>query len=106
MQKIIGVTQLQRGFRTVLDEVVKERTPYVLLRGSRPEAALISYEEYLRFQKLDERDRESRQRWDELMARQAELSKNWSGEEVAEDVAAAIAEVRAERRAKRPAEAG
>ncbi len=35
MHRIIGVTDLQRRFRTVLDEVVADRVPYVLTRGSR-----------------------------------------------------------------------
>lgn len=50
MLKIIGVTELQRRFRLVFDEVVKEQTPVVLTRGSRPEAVLLSYQEYLRLQ--------------------------------------------------------
>ncbi|MBK9093343.1 MAG: type II toxin-antitoxin system Phd/YefM family antitoxin [Anaerolineae bacterium] len=41
MHQIIGVTDLQRRFRTILDEVVKNHVPYVLTRGSRPEAAII-----------------------------------------------------------------
>jgi prevent-host-death family protein len=57
MQKIIGVTDLQRRFRAVLDEVVGQQVPYVLTRGSRPEAALVPYEDYLRFQELEERGR-------------------------------------------------
>ncbi len=50
MLKIIGVTELQRSFRRVFDEVVEEQTPVVLTRGSRPEAVLLSYQEYLRLQ--------------------------------------------------------
>ncbi len=105
MQKIIGVTELQRRFKAVFDEVVKDRVPYVLARGSRPEAALISYRDFLRFQEWDEREKDARRRWDELMAKQAELSGDWSEDEVEADVAATIAEVRAERRTKRQAQA-
>ena len=49
MQKIIGVTELQRRFRSIFDEVVHKKTPIVLTRGSRPEAVLISYEDFERF---------------------------------------------------------
>ena len=56
MQKIVGVTELQRRFRAIFDEVVKNNTPYILTRGSRPEAVLIPYEEFLRFQVLQEQD--------------------------------------------------
>ena len=34
MNKIIGVTELQRNFRAVFDEVVKRRTPYILTRAA------------------------------------------------------------------------
>ncbi len=54
MNKIIGVTGLQRRFRVVFDEVVKQHIPYVLTRGSRLEAVLLPYEEYMRFVQADE----------------------------------------------------
>ena len=91
MQRIIGVTELQRRFRAVFDEVAKERIPYVLTRGSRPEAALIPYEEFLRFQALNEQDILAR--FDQLVARMAEQQAGISEEEVATDVAAARAEL-------------
>jgi prevent-host-death family protein len=49
MDKIIGVTELQRNFRNVLDEVAEQQASYILTRGSRPEAVLISYDQYRRF---------------------------------------------------------
>jgi prevent-host-death family protein len=91
MQKIIGVTELQRRFRSVFDEVTKERIPYVLTRGSRPEAALIPYEEFLRFQALNEE--ELLARFDRLVERMAEQNGAAREEEVAADVAAARAEL-------------
>jgi prevent-host-death family protein len=87
MQRIIGVTELQRRFRAVFDEVAEKRVPYVLTRGSRPEAALIPYEEFLRFQEL--REQEVLARFDRLVARMAEQGATASEEEVAADVAAA-----------------
>ena len=91
MQKVIGVTQLQRRFRAVFDEVAKKQVPYVLTRGSRPEAALIPYEEFLRFQALMEQDVLAR--FDQLVARMAEHNAAVREEEVAEDVAVALAEL-------------
>lgn len=91
MQKIMGVTELQRRFRSVFDEVAEEHVPYVLTRGSRPEAALIPYEEFLRFQALQEQDVLAR--FDGLMARMAEQQATVSEEEVAADVAVARAEL-------------
>ncbi len=91
MQRIIGVTELQRRFRSVFDEVAKKRVPYVLTRGSRPEAALIPYEEFLRFQMMKEQDVFAR--FDRLVARMAKQNVAASEEEVAADVTAALAEL-------------
>ncbi len=92
MQKIIGVTELQRRFRAVLDEVVREGIPYVLTRSSRPEAVLIPYETFLHYQELEEK--EVLARIDSLLARLAEQNAERTDEEVAADVQAAISEVR------------
>ena len=90
MQKIIGVTELQRRFRSVFDQVSEENVAHVLTRGSRPEAALISYEEYLRFQALQERDVMAR--FDQLVARMAEQNAAVDEREVVADIDAALAE--------------
>jgi prevent-host-death family protein len=84
MNKIIGVTELQRSFRTIFDEVARRRTPYILTRGSRPEAVLIPYDEYLRFQQFQEKDILGR--FDRLMERMAAHNKTFSDEEVEADV--------------------
>lgn len=102
MQKIIGVTELQRRFRRVFDEVAKKHIPYVLTRGSRPEAALIPYQEFLQFQALKEQDVLAR--FDRLAARLSEQHANASQEEVAADVAAALEEVRGNSAFRRPAD--
>ena len=91
MHKIIGVTELQRRFRPVFDQVVKENVPYVLTRGSRPEAALIPYEEFIRFQALQEQ--QVLARFDQLVTRMAEQNAAISEEEITADVAAARAEL-------------
>ena len=91
MHRIIGVTELQRRFRSVFDQVARENVPYVLTRGSRPEAALIPYEEFLRFQALQEQDVLAR--FDRLVTRMAEQNAAISEEEIAADVAAARAEL-------------
>lgn len=91
MYRIIGVTELQRRFRPVFDQVVKENIPYVLTRGGRPEAALIPYEEFLRFQALQEQ--QVLDRFDQLVARMAEQNADFSEEQVAAGVTAAQAEL-------------
>ena len=91
MQRIIGVTELQRRFRSMFDEVAKGHVPYVLTRGSRLEAALIPYEEFLRYQELHEQDLFAR--FDELMARMAEQNAAVTEEQVEADVIAARAKL-------------
>lgn len=90
MQRIIGVTELQRRFRSVFDQVSEGNVSYVLTRGSRPEAALISYEEFLRFQALQERD--VMVRFDQLVARMAEQNAAVDEGEVAAEIDAALVE--------------
>lgn len=84
MDKVIGVTMLKRNFRAIFDEVVRDRVSYVLTRGSRPEAALIPYEDYLRFQQLQEQ--EVLKRFNRLLAKMAEVNARWSEEEVVRDL--------------------
>ena len=91
MQKIIGVTDLQRRFKTGLDEVAEDHVPYVLIRGSQPRAALVPYEEFLRYQELEEG--EILRRFRRLRARMAKASADLSDEDVAAEVAAARAEL-------------
>ncbi len=91
MQKVIGVTELQRSFRKVFDEVAEDHTPYVLIRGSRPEAALISYADFEQFQYL--RQQAIRQKFGQLLDRMEVTNADLSDEEIAGEVVAALAEV-------------
>jgi prevent-host-death family protein len=87
MQKIIGVTELQRQFRSFFEDVVRKRTPLVLTRGSRPEAALIPYEDYQRYQQMQES--EVLARFDQVWARLAQVNAEFSEDEIAADIEAA-----------------
>ena len=92
MERIVGVTEFQRGFRAVFDEVVEKNVPCILTRGSRPRAVLISYEDFARFRDLEERAVLAR--FDELVERMKQRNIDVSDEQLAADVDAAIAEVR------------
>jgi prevent-host-death family protein len=87
MQKIIGVTELQRKFRPFFEDVVHNHTLLVLTRGSRPEAVLISYEDYLRFQQMQES--EVLARFDKVWNRLSEVNTAFSENELAADIKAA-----------------
>ena len=87
MNKTIAIAELERRLQAVLDSVIHEHVPYVLTRGNNPEAALVPYDEYLRFQQLQEKGILERfDRTQELMAR---LNADFSDEEIARDVAEA-----------------
>jgi len=92
MDQIIGVTDLQRRFRPVFDQVAEGKVAYVLTRGSRPQAALIPYEEYLEFQRLQEGDVLAR--YDRLRDRLARENAAYSDEEVEADLRAADEELK------------
>jgi prevent-host-death family protein len=93
MQKVIGVTDLQRRLEAVLDEVAEEHVPYVLIRESQPQAVLVPYEEFLRYQEREEG--EILRRFGRLRARMAEASADLSEDEVAAEVEAARSELKA-----------
>jgi prevent-host-death family protein len=87
MQKIIGVTELQRRFRPLFEDVVRKRTPLVLTRGSRPEAVLIPYDDYLRFQQMQEG--EVLAHFDQVWNRLAEVNEKFGDAEISADIKAA-----------------
>ncbi len=82
--RIVGVTELQRCFRKFFDQVAKKNTPIVLTRGSRPEAALISYDDYLRFQEMNES--EVLARFDQVWDRLGGLNAVYEQEEISADI--------------------
>lgn len=85
MQHIVGVTELQRKFRMFFDQVVNQHTPIVLTRGSRPEAVLIPYEEYMRYQ--ERREAEVLGQFDRVWDRLSDLNAGFADEEIAADIA-------------------
>jgi prevent-host-death family protein len=96
MDKIIGVTEFQRKFKTVFDKVVKERTAYILTRGSRPEVVMIPYEQYQKYVEVDEA--EVLVRFDKLRKRMAEVNARYSDKEVEKDLREADRVVRSGKR--------
>lgn len=84
MQKIIGVTELQRKFRPFFEGVVRKGISLILTRGSRPEAVLIPYEDYLRFQQMQAS--EVLAHFDRVWTRLAEVNAEFSEDEIAADI--------------------
>ena len=92
MQKIIPVTELQRKIRPFFEDVVRKRTPLVLTCSSRPEAVLIPYEDYLRFEQMQES--EVLAHFDRVWNRLAEVNTATSEDEIAADIQMALKQIR------------
>ncbi|MCL4507681.1 MAG: type II toxin-antitoxin system Phd/YefM family antitoxin [Chloroflexi bacterium] len=85
MNKIVGVTELQRNFKHVFDEVTKGKSAHILTRKSRPEAVLMPYEEYLRLAQLSES--EVTARFQRILARMRSVNARYSDQEIEHDLA-------------------
>jgi prevent-host-death family protein len=96
MNKITGVTELQRNFKRVFDEVTKGKASHILTRKSRPEAVLLPYEEYVRLTQLS--DSEVAARFNRIAARMRSINAQFADEEVEADLVQAT---KALRKAKR-----
>jgi prevent-host-death family protein len=91
MHRTIRIPDLQQSFREVLEEVKNEHVPYVLTDDSRPEAVLVPYDEFLKFQRF--RETEVLARFDELWARMEKQNAEISEEEIEDDIASARREL-------------
>lgn len=91
MQKTIAAAELRNHIDTVLKEVASEHTAYVLTADEKPQAAVVPYDEFRRFQAFQ--DSELRRRWDRLLDRMAKRNARYSEQEVADDVAAELRRV-------------
>jgi len=96
MDRIIGVTELQRKFSAIFNEVARRRTPYILTRGSRPEVVMIPYDQYLKYVQLDEKGMV--ERLDRALAYMAEVNAQYSDEQVEADLIEATRIVRSRKR--------
>ena len=92
MDKIIGVTELQRNFRDVFDDVVDQKVSYILTRGSRPEAVLISYDQYRKF--VAGNEQEVLARIEQLLERMDQANSRYSDNDVEADLRDAAKELR------------
>ena len=84
------------GRSKALRATERRHVPYILTRGSRPEAVLISYEQYLRFVQAGESD--VLDRLDRALARMAVLNAAYSDEGIEADLMQATETVRTKRR--------
>lgn len=84
MQRTIPAAELEHNVRTILREVADNHISCVVTEQDEPEAVLVPYDEYLRFQRLQ---REGIwERIERLQARMAQRDSEWTDEEIAADV--------------------
>ena len=96
MDKIVGVTELQRNFKRVFDDVTKRKSAHILTRKSRPEAVLLPYEEYLRLARLN--DSEVTLRFKQMLSRMQSINARFSDEEIESDLTQATKTLRKAKR--------
>jgi prevent-host-death family protein len=95
MNKIIGVTDLQRKFRKVFEEVAQRKVPYILTRGSRPEVVMVPYDQFVRYAQVDEAG--VLQRFDIMLEHLAHANAHFPESEVEADLQNATRAVRKRR---------
>lgn len=69
LPKFIGITELRNKAREVFDMLKKEETPVVVMRDSKPEAVIVSYNEY------DLLEKEKRRLWNRRLDELAKKTK-------------------------------
>ncbi len=85
MQKVIGDIELERTVQAVLDDFVQQRVPYILARDNHPEAVIIPYDDFLRFQEYQQA---VYSRFDDLVRRMIDQNDKYSDDEISMDIEA------------------
>lgn len=65
MQQIVNITDVRNNISQLVKEVAKENKTIVIIRDSKPEAALVSYEKARTL--TEQEDREWKKRFDTVM---------------------------------------
>jgi prevent-host-death family protein len=87
MSQMVSMTDLRRRFKEMMDRVIRRREPLILTRANRPEAALIPYDDFVRFQNLQES--EMFKRFDAVLEKMEQANARYSDEEIESDLLAA-----------------
>jgi len=52
MEKIIGITKARNNIKEIIDSIMDNNEKYIITRDTSPEAAIISYSDYLNFKEI------------------------------------------------------
>lgn len=91
MHKTIRTAELEQDLRSILREVAESHVSCVVTDQDEPAAVLVPYDEYLKFQKLQQKG--VWERIDRLRERMAKQNAGLTDEEIEADVEAARQEV-------------
>ena len=57
MEKIIGITEARTKIKDLVDKVSEKNEAFIIARESRPQAVLISYDEYIKNKEIIEENK-------------------------------------------------
>lgn len=75
MEKIIGITEARTKIKKIIDSISDKDEDFIITRDSKPEAVLISYNNYLKAKELMEEN--WKYRFEKALNESHELSKKW-----------------------------
>ncbi len=82
MEKVIGTTELRQRLTDVLQALRDERATYIIETFARPQAALISMEDYRQFQRYREERETFFERLDAMAVQNASRNQSLTGDEI------------------------
>ena len=75
MEKIIGITETRTKIKKIIDSISDKDEAFIITRDSKPEAVIISYNNYLRTRELMEEN--WKYRFEKALNESHEIFKKW-----------------------------
>ena len=75
MEKIIGITETRTKIKKIIDSISDKDEAFIITRDSKPEAVIISYDNYLKTKELIEES--WKYRFEKALTESQELFKKW-----------------------------
>jgi len=75
MEKIIGITETRTKIKSIIDSISDKDEAFIITRDSKPEAVIMSYNNYLKTKELMEEN--WKYRFENALDRSQEVFKKW-----------------------------
>ena len=75
MEKIIGITETRTKIKKIIDSISDKDEAFIITRDSKPEAVIISYNNYLKTRELMEEN--WKYRFEKALSESHEIFKKW-----------------------------